>query len=60
MTLREGWLNRQYSRASADVDRWPSWMQREAGLVPQGEPARREPQADRPSDRVEPPSEPSE
>lgn len=32
MTLNKGWLNRQFARASKDVQGWPSWMKREAGF----------------------------
>ncbi len=32
MTLRKGWLNRQFSRVESDVRCWPVSMQREAGF----------------------------
>jgi len=32
MTLNKGWLYRQFERTSEDVQRWPSWMKREAGF----------------------------
>lgn len=31
-TLRKGWLNDQYAKAWADVQRWPEWMREAAGL----------------------------
>lgn len=30
MTLQAGWLKRQMEHVSADVERWPEWMKREA------------------------------
>ena len=32
MTLEKGWLGRQFNHVSNDVQRWPDWMRREAGL----------------------------
>jgi hypothetical protein len=32
MTLRKGWLNRQFTRVESDVRSWPVSMQREAGF----------------------------
>jgi len=29
MTLRKGWLNRQFASVAKEVDQWPDWMQRE-------------------------------
>ena len=34
MTLKDGWLNRQFEKVSDDVRSWPVWMQREAGFLP--------------------------
>jgi hypothetical protein len=32
MNPKEGWLDRQYQKAAADVREWPAWMQREGGF----------------------------
>lgn len=32
MTLEKGWLGRQFNHVSNDVQRWPDWMRREAGI----------------------------
>jgi hypothetical protein len=32
MTLRKGWLNRQFARVESDVQKWPASMQREAAF----------------------------
>ena len=34
MTLRAGWLQRQMDRVEEDIQQWPDWMKREAGLLP--------------------------
>jgi hypothetical protein len=28
----EGWMERQYKKATEDAKKWPAWMQREAGI----------------------------
>ena len=30
MTLKKGWLIRQFAQVEAEVREWPEWMQREA------------------------------
>lgn len=35
MVLKPGWLNRQFDQVSKNVDAWPEWMKRAAG-VPEG------------------------
>jgi len=32
MTLKKGWLGRQFSHVTNDVQAWPEWMKREAGF----------------------------
>jgi hypothetical protein len=32
MALRKGWLGRQFSHVTNDVQAWPEWMKREAGF----------------------------
>lgn len=32
MVLRAGWLNRQFDQVSKNVNEWPDWMKRAAGL----------------------------
>ena len=32
MTLKKGWLDRQFSHVTNDVQAWPEWMKREAGF----------------------------
>jgi hypothetical protein len=32
MTLKPGWLNRQFARVEEEVRQWPEWMRREAGF----------------------------
>jgi len=56
MSLKEGWLNRQYSKVSADVERWPSWMKREAGLDHPNEPTRYETKDAQPDVKTERPT----
>lgn len=38
MTLKSGWLQRQCDQVERDVQEWPAWMRRAAGLEPK-EPA---------------------
>jgi hypothetical protein len=33
MTLRAGWLDRQFANVNEEVREWPMWMRREAGFV---------------------------
>lgn len=33
MTLKAGWLDRQFERVNAEVREWPTWMRREAGFT---------------------------
>jgi len=46
MVLKPGWLNRQFDQVSRNVNEWPEWMKRAAGVV---EPAR-----DRETEKPEP------
>lgn len=32
MTLKKGWLNRQFTRVESDVRNWPASMRQEAGF----------------------------
>ncbi len=32
MVLKPGWLNRQFDQVSKNVDSWPEWMKRAAGV----------------------------
>ena len=32
MVLKAGWLNRQFDQVSKNVNDWPDWMKRAAGL----------------------------
>lgn len=32
MTLKKGWLGRQFTHVTNDVQAWPEWMKREAGF----------------------------
>jgi len=39
MTLKKGWLGRQFDRVTNDVQAWPEWMKIEAGFkTPQSHP----------------------
>jgi hypothetical protein len=33
MTLKAGWLDRQFARVNEEVREWPPWMRREAGFT---------------------------
>lgn len=33
MTLEAGWLKRQMDRVADDINQWPEWMKREAGIL---------------------------
>jgi hypothetical protein len=33
MTLKAGWLDRQFANVNEEVREWPMWMRREAGFV---------------------------
>lgn len=33
MTLRQGWLRRQYEIAHAEVQSWPAWMKPESSVL---------------------------
>jgi hypothetical protein len=33
MTLKAGWLDRQFERVNAEIREWPTWMRREAGFT---------------------------
>lgn len=35
MVLKPGWLNRQFDQVSKNVDEWPEWMKRAAGVPEQ-------------------------
>lgn len=35
MVLKPGWLNRQFDQVSKNVDEWPDWMKRAAGVPEQ-------------------------
>jgi hypothetical protein len=32
MTLKPGWINRQFARVERDAKTWPEWMRRETEL----------------------------
>jgi len=32
VVLKPGWLNRQFDQVSKNVDEWPDWMKRAAGV----------------------------
>lgn len=32
MTLKQGWINRQFARVESDAKKWPYWMQRETQI----------------------------
>jgi hypothetical protein len=32
MTLKQGWINRQFARVERDAKNWPDWMQRETQI----------------------------
>jgi hypothetical protein len=32
MVLKAGWLNRQFDQVSKNVNEWPDWMKRAAGV----------------------------
>jgi hypothetical protein len=32
VVLKAGWLNRQFDQVSKNVNEWPDWMKRAAGL----------------------------
>jgi hypothetical protein len=32
VALRAGWLNRQFDQVSKNINEWPDWMKRAAGL----------------------------
>ncbi len=36
MTLKEGWLDRQFEMVKKDIQAWPEWMRREAKFSPKG------------------------
>jgi len=42
VVLKAGWLNRQFDQVSKNVNEWPDWMKRAAGL---GEQVPKPPQA---------------
>jgi hypothetical protein len=31
--LKQGWLGRQFEKVEKDVQNWPNWMKREAGIT---------------------------
>jgi len=33
MTLKAGWLDRQFERVNQEIREWPAWMRREAGFT---------------------------
>jgi hypothetical protein len=35
VVLKPGWLNRQFDQVARDVDEWPEWMKRAAGVTEQ-------------------------
>jgi hypothetical protein len=41
MTLKAGWLDRQFERVNEEIREWPTWMRREAGFT---EPKTEQPQ----------------
>lgn len=32
MTLKQGWINRQFARLERDAKNWPDWMRRETEI----------------------------
>jgi hypothetical protein len=38
VVLKAGWLNRQFDQVSKNVNEWPDWMKRAAGLDEQAAP----------------------
>jgi hypothetical protein len=32
MTLKAGWLDRQFEKVNEEVNEWPEWMRKEAGF----------------------------
>lgn len=32
MSLRQGWINRQFARVERDAKNWPDWMRRETEI----------------------------
>lgn len=40
--MDKGWIQRGFLRATKDIEKWPQWMQREAGLSPSAEPSRQD------------------
>jgi hypothetical protein len=35
VVLKPGWLNRQFDQVSKNVEAWPEWMKRAAGVATQ-------------------------
>jgi hypothetical protein len=33
VVLKPGWLNRQFDQVSKNVEQWPEWMKRAAGVT---------------------------
>jgi hypothetical protein len=36
VVLKPGWLNRQFDQVSKNVEAWPEWMKRAAGVQEEG------------------------
>jgi hypothetical protein len=43
MTLKAGWLDRQFETVNAEIREWPSWMRREAGFAEPNTPKTEQP-----------------
>jgi hypothetical protein len=42
MTLKAGWLDRQFANVNEEVREWPSWMRQEAGFIERAAKAHRD------------------
>lgn len=57
MVLKPGWLNRQFDQVSKNVEQWPEWMKRAAGVTEgSGDCRPEQPDAQQASPRHEPKS----
>lgn len=45
MTLKPGWINRQFARVERDARNWPEWMRRETAVREQEQKHKSEPDA---------------
>jgi hypothetical protein len=49
MTLKQGWINRQFARVERDSRTWPEWMRRETEIRGKEQEDKSEAGASRPS-----------